>query len=87
MMNAKMISMQIVPYDNGEGHLYTAAQAPDESVFSGIEAALILRICEKLTPLSSKQLSDKTHEEVEGRKETVSGRLISYRYAEKLKEI
>lgn len=87
MLGNKMLNMQVEFFDNREGHLYTAVAEPDESVFSGLEQTLISEICGKLTPMGSKKLSDKTHKEVQGWKETASGQLISYKYADRLSSL
>jgi len=83
----KMVNMQVIPFEAGEGHQYTNLSEPDESVFSESEKKLVDEICKKLTPLSSKQLSEKTHEEVQGWKDTASGQHITYRYAERINNI
>lgn len=85
MLNTGAVKMEIIPFDFGEGHKYTAAADPDDSLFTGKELELFEEICSRLTPLGSKQLSDKTHKEVQGWKDTVEGQLISYKYAEKIK--
>ena len=79
--------MEVIPYGDSEGHKYTVIAEPDSNLFTGQEEKLVDAVCEKLTPLNSKELSDKTHKEVEGWKETVSGQLISYNYAERIKEL
>ncbi|MBN2753593.1 MAG: DUF4065 domain-containing protein [Candidatus Goldbacteria bacterium] len=87
MAAKKMVNMQVIPFETGEGHQYTNLSEPDESVFSESEKKLVDEICVKLTPLSSKQLSEKTHKEVQGWKDTASGQYITYRYAERIENI
>jgi len=87
MKSLKLFEIEIIPNEAGEGHRCIPLKKSDDTVFSGAEASLIKQICEKLTPLGSKKLSDKTHKEVEGWKATKTGQLISYAYAERIKPL
>lgn len=83
----KKVTMEVIPLEIGEGHLYKTGIKPDETLFSGEEAVLINEVCKKLTPFSSKKLSEKTHKEVSGWKNTINGQSMTYEFARELKDI
>jgi putative zinc finger/helix-turn-helix YgiT family protein len=74
---------EVIYSENASGEVFYSERMPDLSIFSDSELKILASIKEHFKDFSAKMISDFSHQE-RGYKETPTGRLISYDYAQYL---
>lgn len=83
--NGSLVSEEFMCSDDITGEKLVTVKNPDFSLFSDSEIKILATVRERFREFSSRRIMEYSHDEA-GYKETVPGRFISYRYAERLKD-
>lgn len=84
LIGSGALAVQEIPFPEYTGENYVSTKKPDLSVFSESELKILASVKEFFNDFNASAITNFSHEEV-GYNETDEGKIISYKYATKLK--